>query len=149
MAAWQPIMTPLKIIIVFICAGVCFIPTGTSIWQSSNNVSALPCLFTCLRCTEPIPHATFDPTHCALLAQVFEKQIYYDNGGGPSGNVCMITQKNQMRQCTVTFTIDQAVTGPLLVYYQLDNYHQNHRIYVNSRSTGQLQGQVRDERATA
>ena len=40
MASWQPIMTPLKIIIVFICAGVCFIPTGTSMWQSSNNVSA-------------------------------------------------------------------------------------------------------------
>ena len=39
MAAWQPIMTPLKIIIVFIAAGVCFIPTGTSVWKASNSVS--------------------------------------------------------------------------------------------------------------
>lgn len=110
MAAWQPIMTPLKIIIVFIIAGICFIPTGTSVWQSSNAV--------------------------------FEKIVYYDNGGGDKGNQCGIDKQNQRRQCPITFTIDQDVTGPLLVYYQLDNFNQNHRIYVNSRSVNQLLGQV-------
>jgi hypothetical protein len=102
-------MTPLKIIIVFIIASVCFIPTGTSIWQSSNSV--------------------------------FEKVVYYDNGGGESGNQCGIDKQNQRRMCTISVTIDQDVTGPLLVYYQLDNFNQNHRIYVNSRSVNQLLGQ--------
>lgn len=39
MAAWQPIMTPLKIVLVFIAAGIIFIPTGVSIMNSQNNVS--------------------------------------------------------------------------------------------------------------
>ena len=109
MVAWQPIMTPLKIIVVFLIAGVCFIPTGTSVWQASNGV--------------------------------FEKVVYYDNGGGESGNQCSISKQNQRRRCPITFTIDQDVKGPLLVYYQLDNFNQNHRIYVNSRSVNQLLGQ--------
>lgn len=39
MASWQPVMTPLKIIVLFLAVGVCFIPTGTSIVKSTNSVS--------------------------------------------------------------------------------------------------------------
>lgn len=35
----------------------------------------------------------------------------------------------------------QDVPGPVYVYYQLDNFYQNHRRYVKSRSFNQLRGQ--------
>lgn len=44
------------------------------------------------------------------------------------------------QQCSVTFEIDQDIAGPVYVYYQLDNFYQNHRRYVKSRSFEQLKG---------
>ena len=42
--------------------------------------------------------------------------------------------------CTLNFTIDSTISGPIYVYYQLDNFYQNHRRYVKSRSFNQLKG---------
>jgi hypothetical protein len=43
--------------------------------------------------------------------------------------------------CLKTFTIAKDIPGPLYVYYQLDNFYQNHRRYVKSRSFSQLKGE--------
>lgn len=44
--------------------------------------------------------------------------------------------------CEVDFhTIDTSIAGPIYVYYQLDNFYQNHRRYVKSRDNAQLAGQ--------
>ncbi len=42
--------------------------------------------------------------------------------------------------CNMTMTIDKDIPGPVYVYYQLDNFYQNHRRYVKSRSFNQLNG---------
>lgn len=44
------------------------------------------------------------------------------------------------KDCTLTFEIKTPIEGPVYVYYQLDNFYQNHRRYVKSRSFNQLQG---------
>lgn len=36
--------------------------------------------------------------------------------------------------CTLDMKIDTKIDGPIYVYYQLDNFYQNHRRYVKSRS---------------
>lgn len=36
--------------------------------------------------------------------------------------------------------ITEKIIAPVYVYYQLDNFYQNHRRYVKSRSFSQLQG---------
>ena len=37
-------------------------------------------------------------------------------------------------KCTIPFhTVDSKIEGPIYVYYQLDNFYQNHRRYVKSR----------------
>jgi hypothetical protein len=41
----------------------------------------------------------------------------------------------------MTFTISQPIQPPIYVYYQLDNFYQNHRRYVKSRSYDQLKGE--------
>ena len=44
--------------------------------------------------------------------------------------------------CLVTFDIQEDMKAPVYVYYQLDNFYQNHRRYVQSRSDAQLRGEV-------
>jgi hypothetical protein len=47
---------------------------------------------------------------------------------------------NNIENCTQQLTIDQTIQPPVYVYYQLDNFYQNHRRYVKSRSFDQLRG---------
>jgi len=42
--------------------------------------------------------------------------------------------------CDVVLEIDTDIEGPVYVYYQLENFYQNHRRYVKSRSNEQLLG---------
>ena len=42
--------------------------------------------------------------------------------------------------CYVSFNVTQIISQPTFIYYQLDNFYQNHRRYVKSRSFDQLKG---------
>jgi hypothetical protein len=42
--------------------------------------------------------------------------------------------------CDVTIDIPKEMTPPIMVYYQLNNFYQNHRRYVKSKSNDQLNG---------
>ena len=42
--------------------------------------------------------------------------------------------------CSLPLTIESDIQAPIYVYYQLDNFYQNHRRYVKSRSNTQLMG---------
>jgi hypothetical protein len=44
------------------------------------------------------------------------------------------------QNCTLKFNVTAPIAGPIYVYYQLDNFYQNHRRYVKSRSFNQLKG---------
>ena len=43
--------------------------------------------------------------------------------------------------CTLDEELASDIPQPVYVYYQLDNFYQNHRRYVKSRSNEQLQGE--------
>lgn len=43
--------------------------------------------------------------------------------------------------CSTSIHIAETIEGPIFVYYQLENFYQNHRRYVRSRSYQQLMGQ--------
>lgn len=76
---------------------------------------------------------------------------------------CSISEQNIGRQCQVsefcrflslilmnvqlTFSFDEDVDGPLYVYYELKNFYQNHRKYVNSRDPTQLGGTAQSKSA--
>ena len=42
--------------------------------------------------------------------------------------------------CTLELKVPQVMEAPVFVYYELDNYYQNHRLYANSISYKQLGG---------
>lgn len=44
-------------------------------------------------------------------------------------------------KCTITLDIEDEMEEPVYLYYELTNYYQNHRIYLNSRNQDQLAGE--------
>ncbi|KAK8524650.1 hypothetical protein V6N12_029512 [Hibiscus sabdariffa] len=42
------------------------------------------------------------------------------------------------KNCSLILKVDQYMKAPIYIYYQLDNYYQNHRRYIRSRSDQQL-----------
>jgi hypothetical protein len=46
--------------------------------------------------------------------------------------------------CTIQFDIPNSIGAPVLLYYRLTKFYQNHRRYVKSLDQDQLQGQFRD-----
>lgn len=48
---------------------------------------------------------------------------------------------NAGNPCKITFDVETQIEPPIYVYYQLDNFYQNHRRYVKSRSNKQLLGE--------
>ena len=49
-------------------------------------------------------------------------------------------KKNSTTICSLQFTIPENLSPPVLFYYRLTNFYQNHRRYVKSLDTNQLQG---------
>ena len=43
--------------------------------------------------------------------------------------------------CTVDFRITQQMDPPIFLFYEIDNFYQNHRRYVRSKSLKQLSGE--------
>lgn len=44
--------------------------------------------------------------------------------------------------CTISINITETINPPIMFYYQLNNFYQNHRRYVKSKSNSQLLGQL-------
>lgn len=44
--------------------------------------------------------------------------------------------------CEIKFSIDKPMSQPIMIYYQLNNFYQNHRRYVKSKSHDQLKGEL-------
>lgn len=77
---------------------------------------------------------------------IVEYSLQYDGSGTPSSNAaCQIAQAEAGTQCTLSFDVTKDMKAPVYVYYQLDNFYQNHRRYVKSRSDSQLMGDVLTE----
>lgn len=73
-----------------------------------------------------------------LSEQIFENSTQYDS-------VChsylQLQDERKGELCVVPLDeITDPVKGPVYVYYQLDNFYQNHRRYVKSRDSNQLNG---------
>lgn len=65
--------------------------------------------------------------------QIYEETIVYDNE-------CYSYLRREDATCDLEIEVREDVEGPVYVYYQLDNFYQNHRRYVKSKNSDQLSG---------
>ncbi|CAN0840577.1 ALA-interacting subunit 1 [Linum grandiflorum] len=102
------IITPTVVISTFVAIAIVFIPLGLASLFASDHVVEI--------------------TH------------RYDNLCLPesSNAVKHIQNKDTNKTCAGKLTIPKEMKGPIFIYYQLDNFYQNHRRYVKSRSDKQL-----------
>jgi hypothetical protein len=66
-------------------------------------------------------------------------QAYYGNQSNPS---TMFTLPDPTVECTINFTLPNEMKAPVLFYYRLTNFYQNHRRYAKSFNTDQLSGKA-------
>jgi hypothetical protein len=147
--AWQPILTPKWVIFSFTLIGACWLPGFSTVPTHS------PPLTTKHTPPHTPPGLVFLPLGIVLKLQsdaIVEYSLQYDGAGTPAAQAaCQITPTTAepAPPCTVTFNVDRTMKAPVYVYYQLDNFYQNHRRYVKSRSDAQLMGEVLPESGLA
>lgn len=113
LTAWTPLLTPKFVFFLFIVCSFVFIPIGIVLFISSNEIYEYHNDY-----TDCIDIKTFNLTcHDQIV-------------------------RNSSYSCKCRIEIDEKKfkKEPLMVYYMLDTYYQNHRRYVKSRDYDQLLG---------
>jgi uncharacterized protein YdeI (BOF family) len=92
----------------------------------------------------------FQPIYTSKLVSIifFTAAILFYSFGFPlyvlSERVVEVSKRyddceaDQYGNCTINIKIDKKIPSPVYVYYKLENFYQNHRLYVRSRSYMQL-----------
>ncbi|KAG8069928.1 hypothetical protein GUJ93_ZPchr0006g41313 [Zizania palustris] len=107
--ACKPILTPKWVISVFVLVGIIFVPIGLVSLRASKKVVEIVDRY----------------DDACVPDNMTDKLAYIQNSTIP-------------KTCTRTLKVPKDMKSPIFVYYQLDNFYQNHRRYVKSRSDKQL-----------
>ncbi|XXG66012.1 hypothetical protein AAC387_Pa05g3574 [Persea americana] len=108
--ACKPIYTPGWVISTFLLIGAIFIPIGFVALHASQSVVEI-----------------VDRYDTACIPKAFT-----------SNKVAYIKDSSISKNCTRILQVPKHMKAPIYIYYQLDNYYQNHRRYYESRSDQQL-----------
>ncbi|TXG71380.1 hypothetical protein EZV62_006315 [Acer yangbiense] len=108
--ACKPILTPKWVISAFLLVSIVFIPIGVASLFASRDVVELVDRYE----TDCIPQAN------------------------RTNMVGYIQSNTTNKSCNRTIKVTKRMKQPIFIYYQLDNFYQNHRRYVKSRSDSQL-----------
>ena len=74
----------------------------------------------------------------SISNKVFERVVQYDAYDNLNTTCGINTTVNAGKLCTISITVDADLAPPILVYYQIENFHQNHRSYQKSRDVYQV-----------
>ncbi|KAG0496304.1 hypothetical protein HPP92_000995 [Vanilla planifolia] len=108
--ACKPVLTPTFVITLFVVMGSAFVPVGIICLRASESVEELVVRYD----TDCIP------------------EDYRGN------KIAYIKDELISKKCTLQMKVRNHMKAPIYVYYELDNFYQNHRRYVKSRSDKQL-----------
>ncbi|CAN0900635.1 ALA-interacting subunit 5 [Linum grandiflorum] len=108
--ACKPILTPGLVIATFTFVGIVFILIGLASISASENVIE--------------------------VVDRYDEECIPSSFG--SNAINYIQSSKADKTCSRTLTIPKPMKQPIYIYYQLDNFYQNHRRYVRSRSDKQL-----------
>ncbi|XAR67248.1 hypothetical protein NMG60_11001932 [Bertholletia excelsa] len=118
--ACKPILTPKWVVSAFMLVSIVFIPIGVASLFASRDVVEIVDRY---------------DTECIPQANRTEKVKYI--------------QTTENNSCTRILKVPKHMSKPIYVYYQLDNFYQNHRRYVKSRSDEQLKSPKYEDEISA
>ncbi|CAM9338870.1 unnamed protein product, partial [Discosporangium mesarthrocarpum] len=118
--ALRPVVTPVWAVSLFMAVGVLFVPFGTWLKLESEKVVELEVQY----------DGAGKDIECSISESFEERKVSPDK-------CCFKTCA-----CQVSFSVNKDMAAPVYLYYALENYYQNHRSYVKSRSDNQLEGEV-------
>ncbi|PMD44775.1 Lem3/Cdc50 [Hyaloscypha variabilis F] len=149
--AWQPILTPKTVLPLFFAIGIIFAPIGGGLLYASAQVQEL--IIDYSTCFTDAPESPASPTSMPsnLVTSHFNHpdtaleqapewsrqtvNVSYGPADPTVGSGPVLTTR-----CTILFSIPADMTPPVLFYYRLTNFYQNHRRYAKSFNTDQLSG---------
>ncbi|KAF9285014.1 hypothetical protein BGZ68_004220 [Mortierella alpina] len=145
--AWQPILTAKSVLPTFFILGILFAPLGGLLVWRNGMVTEMSFEYT--SCKEaltpsPVPEANF--VHKASVGS-FPQPSYHiidANGTNPSVNTNVGDYTYPVKRCIVELTIPVDLPPPVMLYYKLTNFYQNHRRYTKSLDYKQLAGEASD-----
>lgn len=108
--ACKPILTPGWVIATFIAVGLIFIPIGLASLTASEHV----------------------------VEVVQQYDTYCIQNSSKEDMIEYIQSPDTNKTCTFSMTVPKQMKSPVYVYYQLENFYQNHRRYVKNRNDKQL-----------
>ncbi|XP_021294014.1 putative ALA-interacting subunit 2 isoform X1 [Herrania umbratica] len=108
--ACKPVLTPAWVITIFLFTGCIFIPVGLVTLRASRSVVEIVDRYDAECVPEPFR---------------IDKISYIQDDSIP-------------KNCSRFLKVHKYMKAPIYIYYQLDNYYQNHRRYVKSKSDQQL-----------
>ncbi|KAF1834654.1 Lem3/Cdc50 [Decorospora gaudefroyi] len=151
--AWQPILTPKTVLPLFFIVGIIFAPIGGLLLYASAQVQEISIDYTNCNTTapraslnynasqgndlEPIPSDRVSATFKSAMQSAPEWGWAWEDYRFPSG----VVQNTSV--CILSFEIPREIKPPILFYYRLTNFYQNHRRYVKSVDIEQLKGRAR------
>jgi hypothetical protein len=146
--AWQPILTPKTVLPLFFAIGIIFAPIGGGLLYASAVVQEIILDYsTCYIDAPDYPLTAAMPSNLVTLH--FNKNSSSSfTGSPPSWTKKTINYTYAPGvvvptvQCTLNFSILEDMNPPVLFYYRLTNFYQNHRRYAKSFNTDQLSGQA-------
>jgi hypothetical protein len=141
--AWQPILTPKTVLPLFFTIGIIFAPIGGLLLYASAQVQEIRLDYT--NCAQDAPTDAPAAMPTDLITTAFRSKnstvgamwqrgidtVHYAPGVDVNTTVCHLQ-----------FTLPEDMAPPVLFYYHLTNFYQNHRRYVASFFDKQLKGDV-------
>ncbi|GAA0162042.1 hypothetical protein Leryth_010040 [Lithospermum erythrorhizon] len=120
--ACKPILTPGLVISTFIIVGVAFIPIGLASLSASAKVVEIV--------------DRYDKACIPIKTQ---------NKAADEERISFIRNADTNKTCVRSLTVPKKMKKPIFIYYQLNDFYQNHRRYVKSRNDNQLRGKKYDD----
>ncbi|KAK7744462.1 alkylphosphocholine resistance protein lem3 [Cytospora paraplurivora] len=140
--AWQPILTPKTVLPLFFSIGIIFAPIGGVLLWASTLVREISIDYT--KCYTDAPNNTdssFDAVPSDNVYSQFKNNTdVRAQWRRETVDVTFDGVTNQTQKCMIQFSVPEDMHAPVLFYYRLTNFYQNHRQYVDSFYDDQLNG---------
>jgi hypothetical protein len=149
--AWQPILTPKTVLPLFFVIGIIFAPIGGLLFYASTQVQEIRLDYTdCINDDMPVydEGEGFQPMPGDKVHTAFKSNNKTINARWAVERDAEVifpgtSTKLKTDRCHLRFSIPEDMGAPVLFYYYLTNFYQNHRRYVESFDTDQLKGEAR------